>query len=364
MKLFIKICMIAGIIFIFFADPLTAYAEESSVNDEMSVIVDEMLSENDISFSYEDIGGLSISDIVSAVSEAVTVKLRAPIKLLFAIISIVIFCSFTKNTVEILSEKKSQNVYDLICIASAALIISEPLFSAYEDAAAAMDRGGQFMTAFIPIYVGIIIMSGGVVSGGVYNGITLAAAEIMVQTAENLIMPLLTMLAALAVTGSVFPETSVDSIITLVKKFITWGMTAAVTLFSGFVSLKTAFGSAVDSFTVKSAKFVMSGAIPVVGSAISDAYTTVRGSFDVMRSTTGTAGAFAIILLFLPPVIEVAAFRAAVIIGASAADMFDVKPVSKLLRGLDSGLAIAMSILICFGILFIISTAVLIKASA
>ena len=109
----------------------------------------------------------------------------------------------------------------------------------------------------------------------------------------------------------------------------------------------------------QTAKFVISGFVPIVGSAVSDAYTTVKGSFGILKCTAGTAGTIAVLMLLLPPVAEILIYRIVMWTAGTAAEMFSVKPIEKLLKGIDSGLAIIMSVLICFGMLFIISTAIL-----
>jgi stage III sporulation protein AE len=141
-------------------------------------------------------------------------------------------------------------------------------------------------------------------------------------------------------------------------------MTVSVSLFTGFLSLKCTVGSTTDAFTSKTVKFMVSGFIPVIGSAISDAYTTVKGSLDVIRCTAGVAGTIAAVLIMLPPVIEVLAFRMVMWIANTAAGMFSLTSLEKLFKSLDAGLAIAFSILVCFTIFFIISTGILIKSMA
>ena len=141
-------------------------------------------------------------------------------------------------------------------------------------------------------------------------------------------------------------------------------MTIAMTLFTGFVTLKCTLTAKADGAATKTAKFMMSGFVPIVGSAVSDAYSTVRSSFDVIGGTVGTAGVFAVILILLPPVVEIVIFRFVMWIGAAAAEMFSSAALSKLLKGFDSGLAIAQSVLICYGLMFVLSTAILMQCTS
>ena len=67
-------------------------------------------------------------------------------------------------------------------------------------------------------------------------------------------------------------------------------------------------------------------------------------------------------MLMLPPVLELIAFRAVIMIGSAAAELLSAVQIKKLLSGIDSGLAIAQSVLIGFGMMFILCTAILMQA--
>ena len=127
------------------------------------------------------------------------------------------------------------------------------------------------------------------------------------------------------------------------------------------MSLKCTLGGAVDGFAVKTVKYMVSGFVPIIGGAISDAYSTVKGSFDVMRCTAGTAGTIGIVMLMLPPILELMAYRGMLWIAKAASGMFSVTALDKLFKNLDAGLSICVSMLVSFSVLFIISTAILMK---
>ena len=98
--------------------------------------------------------------------------------------------------------------------------------------------------------------------------------------------------------------------------------------------------------------------MPVVGNAVSDAYTTVRSSLQILRSTTGVIGIVSLCVLFLPPLVQLLLYRAVVAVGAAAAELFGTKSLLRLLRGTQQALAIAFALLVCFGIMFVVATAI------
>ncbi len=361
MKITIKIFLV--IVCLFLTTSLMTFdvyaGEYDSQAEEISSQVNEMLEEFDISYTFEDMSDFSISELFRAVKEMIASRVRAPFSALGTILIVIVFTALMKSAGETtLRGNRSSDIYNLVCVLTAVTVIAPMLINAFSHAASAIDTGGGFILIFVPVFVGITAVSGHITSAGIYNAVTLISAELIVEISRNFLLPLLSLVIALAVSGSIFSNSAVDSIINLIKKLVTWTVTIAMTLFSGFVSMKCTFGARADGFAAKTAKFVISGFVPVVGSAVSDAYTTVKGSFDVLRCTVGMAGTIAIVMIILPPVIEIFLYRVVMWIGSAVADMFSVDSLAKLMKNLDSGLAIAMSVLICFSVLFIICTGV------
>ncbi len=364
MKRFVMIVSVClAILGIISFAPSVYAAEDDSYESQLGRDVDTLFADNDLDLSYAEAAELTFSKIVSKIRDSVSDRIRAPFKLLLVIIVLIVFSSFMSCFIgNSPNMKQTSDLSAFLCTASAIAAISVPLLEVFRTTADSLDRSGAYITSFVPIYAGIILLSGGAVSAELYSGVTLIGADLMVWAANSVVIPLLTVMMVLAIMGSVFPNSFADAVSNLIKKAVTWSMTVAVTLFSGFVTLRSTLGAKADGFAAKTAKFVISGFVPVVGSAVSDAYSAVKGSFELMRCTVGFAGVVAAAFIFLPPLIELIAFRAMVHIGIFAAEGFDSKAVAKLLKGIDSGLAIAMSILICFGLFFIICTASLMKA--
>ena len=336
-----------------------AYEEEEA---EISGQVDELLGEYDIGFGMSDLSGMGFGDFLSELRRTAADRVSAPLKMLGALLIVIVFTAVVRTAGEsLIPGEEPSRIYDMVCVITAVTVITPRLTAVYGRSLEAVERLGGFIALFVPVLAGLMIASGGITSGGFYNITAITASEIIVGLSRSYLVPVLGLTAVLAVSGSVFPNSSGEAFLGLIKKVVTWGMTVVMTLFTGFVTLKCSLAAKADGVATKTAKFMISGFVPVVGSAVSDAYSTVRGSFDVIGGTVGTAGIFAVLLIMLEPAAEIVLFRLVMWIGTAAAEMFSAEPVAKLLKGLDSGLAIAQSVLICYAVMFVISTAILIQ---
>lgn len=360
-----RIFLFAVIIFLMFTSfiPVNAAAGYDEDRSEISSQLDDVLSEYDIDWRYDDISGLGFGELWETVSGSLADKLKAPARLLASLLAITIFTAVMRGMGDgVFSKGSNSGLYNMICVLTAVTVITPSLFAVYESALSAIERTGGFMLVFVPVFAGITIASGGIASGGIYNMMILGASELFAGLTDSFLMPILSVTAVLAVSGSVFPNVSVESIVKLIKKLITWGMTVAMTLFTGFTTMKCTLAAKTDGAAAKTAKFIISGFVPIVGGAVSDAYSTVRGSFDVIRSTVGTAGNIAILIFVVPPLIELLVFRGVMWIGTAAAELLSADSLVRLMKGIDSGLAIAQSVLVCYSVMLILCTGILVQS--
>ncbi|MBR4628224.1 MAG: hypothetical protein IKO47_11110 [Ruminococcus sp.] len=356
------IAAVSFIILLLIASPCSAYASYEQEEAEISSQVEGLLADYGIGYGVSELSGMTFGEIMGELRRAAAERAEAPLKMLAALLIVSVFTAVVRSAGEsILPSDGASQMYDMVCVITAVTVITPQLTGVYGRSLEAIERLGCFIMVFVPVLAGIMIVSGSITSGGFYNIAAVTASEMIVGLSRSYLVPVLGLSAVLAVSGSVFPNASVEGFLALMKKFMTWGMTVVMTLFTGFVTLRCTLASKADGAATKTAKFMISGFVPVVGSAVSDAYSTVRGSFDVIGGTVGTAGIIAVTLIMLAPVAELVIYRAVMWIGAAAAEMFSAAPLVKLLKGLDSGLAIAQSVLICYTVMFIISTAILIQ---
>lgn len=352
-----------SVIFVFLTiSPFSAFAEEiADPFSEIAEELDSLLDDYDLGFEIDDVSELSLSELAEQIKNYLVSRLDAPIRILCAIFLVIVFSTLMKSAGNSAMPKNSVDIYNMVCVMTAVTVIVPQLLTVYNEILRTIQVSGNFILVFVPIFVTVSIACGGFTSAGVYHMMMLGASEFIVRLSESYLLPVISITTALAVTGSIFPNTSLDSMVNFLKKTITWIISITMTLFTGFVSLKCTITGKADGVASKTAKMLVSGFVPIVGGAVSDAYSTVKGSFEVIGGTIGVAGIIAVAMIMLPKILELFIYRAVMWIGLATADMFSSDSISKLLRGIDSGLAVAQSILVCYGVIFIICSAILMK---
>ena len=285
-----------------------------------------------------------------------------PFRLLGTILMVTVLSSLLKSTGSGLF-RSSAEVYSTVCVLTVVTVIAPQLFEVFGQALEAVKVSGGFISVFIPVFTGVVAASGHLATAAACDMGVLAASEVIVQLAASSLMPILSGVSMLSVTGAAFPHCDMSGVVGLLKKVITWGLTVVMTVFIGFVTLKCTLAGKADGAASKAARFVISGSVPIVGGAVSDAYATVRSSFDLIRGTVGVTGCFAVALIILPPVLQIMLFRLVMWIGSAAAELFGEEQMKKLLSSFDSAIAIAQSLLVCYGLMFVLSTGIIIQTA-
>ena len=350
-----KIICISTIIalLIILAVPMKVNAE--NISDDFN----DILYNSDVDMTFDEGQDLDISAIFEKVKESLADRLVAPIKMLGILLTVILLSTVLKMTGNDLKGSTNSDIFSLVCVLAVSSAVMPRLAEVYERAFRTVISTGGFISVFVPAFAGLTAAMGGIGSAGVYNLMILGASELILSAADNWFMPTVSAVSAISAAGAIFSDGSLDKLSALIKKALIWTMTAAVTLFTGFVSLKCTLEGKADGVATKTLKFAVSGFIPIAGGAVTDAYSTVRSSFDVIRCTAGTVGTVALVLIMLPPILEIAVYRLVMWIGAAVGEMFSAEAVTKLLSTLDCGLAIAQSVLVCYSLIFVLCTGIL-----
>ncbi len=356
-----------------FCIPLRAHAEDAYAYDEslqalfqasgVESLIEEqalgdLLTEQGISLSEpESLSGFSFGAMLSAITDELGSALQAPLRLLASIAGIVLFSALVtslRSTRSALSE-----LYEIICTLCVVGVLCQPFCEVLSQTAQTLERGADFMLSFSAVFGAVLTVSGGITASVGYQAAMVALCQLAMQLAANVMLPLLSMCLAMGIVDAANPAVSLEGIIRLVHKVTVWLLGLLMAVFLGFLTVQSMVSLSADHLTSKTSKYVISNAIPFVGSAVSDAYSAVLGSLGVLRSSTGMIGVLSLLVLLLPMLLELGAYRFIVSAGSAIADLFSAGRVGKLLRHLECVLSTAFSIAVSFSIMFVVSTAII-----
>ena len=178
------------------------------------------------------------------------------------------------------------------------------------DGAAAIAACAAFEKSCLPVLAVLLTVSGRPTAALSMQGAALIAAQVLESFAADGVIPLIATLGAAGAVGAVLNEQRILQLAAEGRKLVLRLFALAASLFSAFLSLKAVIASSVDGLAVRGVKLAGSF-LPVVGSAVGEAYATAIGAFTVLKNTTGIVLIAALFFLCLPVVIRLTVWIAA-----------------------------------------------------
>lgn len=344
-------------------------ADESSFLYDLSGIYNSLSDE--AKQSLEDIGAasadpnalseISFNSIVAEILDLAGENVSSPLKGLISITALLLLSSILSAYKSTLNSDISTalNITTTLCITCA---VAVPAISVINNTASVISTASNLMIAYIPIMVVIMATSGHAVSGASYYSMMLAAGEGVGQLSSKVIVPLLNMFLGLSITSSVSPDINLSGFINMFSKAIKWILGFGMTIFTAVLALKQLITSSLDDVSTRAVRFTLNSFIPIVGSALSDAYKTVLGSVGLLKSGVGVFVILSVAVVFLPVILQSIMWIFTLWIGKSTAEVLGLSQPAKLLEAINIVFSTMLAILLCIMSIYIISTAIVLIA--
>lgn len=332
----------------------------SSLNENIPQNAEDMITDNGISADNVDaVKDISPADVIKYMLGEAKAKLDYPLKLLVMLFAVIIAGSVAENFGSCIENKSVSSVYRTVCVLIAVGITSDPIIKCVKTASDTLYSGSDFVTSYIPVFSGIMASSGCVTSAAAYSAVMVIFSEFAASAAANYLMPLVSICMALGIIQSVNEAFDLTSITDMISKAVKFILGFIMTVFIGLLSLQSIIGASADTIGVKAAKYLASNCIPVIGGAVADAYTTLKASLGILRGGVGFFGIAVIFVSVVPALIEVVLVKVSFCIAEIISGMFGIKGIKTLLHNSSAVLSMIISLIICFGMMLIISTAVM-----
>lgn len=347
--------LIILLVFILLSTPI--YAKEITVNDSdvgtelpsveeiMPPEVTEILSENGVSELSDNIFSFVLS-VLSGVGENAFSGLGKP--LCIALISLVASKIIDKDPY-----KKIIQYITTLAIAVSCLGIFKSLIT---DMRGSLSSLSDLLSAILPAFSAVLLLSGGAFSSIASSASLGAVLSLLEVILSSIITPFVSLMLVFSIFERLSPELSTVNAVSTVKKHITSAIAFITMLMLTVISFQTILASSKDSVSFRSVKFAAANFIPIVGSAVGEAFKTVSAGIGYLKTTLGISSAAAILITVLPTVLKLffakLGFGILELFCGTSGALSEKAMISSFVSVLD----IMLSIIICVGLLSILVT--------
>ena len=333
-------------------DIFNADAMESGLSEEEAEISGSVRLER-----YDP--GAALSRLWSAFVEKLRAELRESLgfaaKLLALLFLSAFFCA-------VCYDDKIRDLIEICFVCAAAALLAGGMNTLIRQTSQAIYRLSDYSRAALPVVYTAAAAGGAVNSAAVRYAASCLALDVMMSLAQKAVIPLVYAALSLSFANVLFS----NPILAAVEKFIRWAaktaMTGAALAFTAYLGMSALISTSVDAAAIKTARSVISGALPVVGGMLADASAAVLSAADVIRSCTGVFGLIAVSAICAGPfaVLTVKSFLLKAV--AAAAESLQSPRLQRLLSGTGGAVAMLMGMLGCSAIMLFLSFMAAMKA--
>ncbi len=337
---------------------IDSYADEFSFDvftESLSDEAVEILSEMGIDeISYSELFSVSPENVLNVFFNVLSGSLKKPLYFCFAIFG-VMFITSVSCEISKLSETVSFIGTSLISI-----MLCVPVSTLVSTSVSVTNTVGNLIVSFCGVFCGIVSASGGTLGAVAFEGSFLFFNSAVSKFTELFSKPFINGMCSLAFFSCFDAFSFMSRTCEMLKKTYIWFLGFTGMIFTSFISLKTVLASGADSVASKSIKFIVGKSVPVVGSTLSESYSSVMAGLSLIKSTVGVFGIISVALTVLPTVLSLLCWMLSLNFVIAGAEAFSLKSVKGVLCVFKDVLSLLFSTVLFVSVVFIISAGVLI----
>lgn len=308
-------------------------------------------------------GEVDNSKIYKKVLNVLGKEVKTGIKSLISILAIIIIHSILKAVSESLeNDNISKLIYYVQYIAIVTIIMSN-----FSDIINLVKETSNnligFMNTLIPILISLMIYTGSIVTSSMLEPIILFMVNFIGNLIQDILIPIILIIASISIVAKIADKVQVEKLSKFLKSSTVWFLGIILTIFVGIVSLEGTLSSSVDGITAKTAKTIVSSAVPVVGKILGDVVDSVLGCGIILKNAVGFLGVLIIIGICALPIIKLSVLTISYKLVASISEVIADAKIVKLLDEMGDIFKILLGILVSIAFMVIIGTTILIKMS-
>lgn len=318
---------------------------------------EEIMDRLGVELSTDGIGEISVGEVTGEILDIASDASEGPVRACLAALAIIVLCA-AAGTVAEGKEHRPSPAMDTVSSAAVILTVCVPAAGLVDSTADAISASCGFASVLVPVLSSLTAVSGRASSAAAYSAFTLTAIEGITVITSAVVIPVLRVLFGICAVSALCESVDLSRLAGSVERNCKWLLGLVAMLLSGVLGISTVAASAADGAGLKAGRFIISGAVPVVGGVISEAIGTVMNCLSIVRTSVGAFGIAAAMATVLPGVVLAVIWKLCLNCTAGAAEALGAKRPAAALRSLASVITLVLGVTAFTAMLIICSTAI------
>lgn len=295
--------------------------------------------------NYNSFTDINAATVINSVLEMAQNEIKSPLAAAGFIIAMLILASFIKGGEHSLNSPLAPTVGTVMSVAVSVTLIV-PVIGLINEISGVVGTACTFTEAFAPVFIGILIANGQTASAAGYSSFLFGAVELTSICVGELIIPLLKIFLALSCVCAISPSVKIDAFIAFFEKNAKWLLGFLAVILSGILGISGVISASADNLSARTAKFIISGSVPIVGGAVSDAYLSIKGGMTLLRNSVGAFGIIGVAYIYLPLIIRTILWNLVLEVGLMVCEALQLDNINKLLKSVSGMVSLMLGLLV------------------
>lgn len=309
--------------------------------------------------SYAELGS---SEAPDGLWETVGLLLRSELKRSAGAAALLAAAAMMTALSGVIADEGIRPVLGFILCGTAVTLTAGVFAALGKTASEAVAAAGELTERTLPIMSALLVSLGAVSSAGIFRPLMLFLSGTVIFIVQGLILPAVLMGGVLSVIDALTEGGRMSELVKLVQKLVKWALGLVSTFYFGMSAVQGLTVASRDGVTVRTAKYALSGLVPIVGNMIGGTVDTVMGCALLIKNGVGAAAILILLSILIRPLAVLAAgifiFRTAAALSQPAADPKVVRLLSgaaDMTNGLFACVAVTGAMLALTFLVFIAS---------
>lgn len=285
------------------------------------------------------------------------------LSLMGRLIILAIFCTVLSTLSASFQSKSTSEVAFYICYIVLILALTESFMVSVNITRKAIEQMTIIMQASIPVMVTLLISTGNIASGSIFQPLVISTIQIGTAVIKNAVLPLVFFVSVLQIVSNISEDFKIEALVELAYASIKWLLRGIVTLFVGIMGIHGLTAPFVDGTLNKAAKSMTSAFVPVVGEALSGTVDLVMNCGVIVKNSYTVGIIIALLLICTIPLIKVFLCMAVYQLTAAIIEPISNKRIAQCISGMGRATGYLLGTLTTVMVLFILNMLILVGVS-
>ena len=221
------------------------------------------------------------------------------------ILIICLLLSILKNMTSGFGSNTVKNIVYVACYGVVTVVTLALTTSTIGDVTKGIQRLTTFIDIAFPPLLTVMTALGSVTASGLYQPALAIVSSVVANVVSYFVLPGFTLCIALTIVGHINEEIKLGKFVKTIRSAVEWILSIVFGLFTTITTAKGIAGSGMDTLAIRSAKYALSGYVPIVGNYLKDGFDIVVSSCVIVKNAVGVTAVLILILTVLSPLIKI-----------------------------------------------------------